>query len=104
MLNEILRVLRIANDLKITELSNLSKVSRSYITEIEKGYKTPSISKLESLAKVFGISVSQILYFDVIATENNYTYRDILLMILEYYVENNHVFNNEKQNKRALVK
>lgn len=101
MLNEILRVLRIANDLKINELSNLSNVSCSYITEIEKGYKKPSLKILESLANVFGMSVTQILYFDIIATENNYTYPDILLMILEYYVENKHVINDEKQ--RALI-
>lgn len=103
MLNEILRVLRIANDLKITELSELSNVSCSYITEIEKGYRTPSLKKLESLAKVFKISVLQILYFEVLATENGYTYPDILLMILEYYVEKKHVFNNKTSKKRALI-
>lgn len=103
MLNEILRVLRIANNLKITELSEISNISCSYITEIEKGYKIPSLKKLESLSKSFNISVLQILYFEVLATINEYTYQDILMMILEYYVENKHVFNKKNEPKRALV-
>ena len=103
MLNAILRVLRIANDLKISELSNLSNISCSYITEIEKGYKTPSLKKLEELAQVFHVPVLQILYFEMLAIENEYTYPDVLLMILEYYVEKKHVLNNKVSKKRELI-
>lgn len=39
---EILRLLRISYDLSITTLSEKTKISKSYITEIEKGIKTPS--------------------------------------------------------------
>lgn len=36
-IGEILRVLRIAYDLSITQLSKKTKISKSYITEVEKG-------------------------------------------------------------------
>ena len=39
---EILRLLRISYDPSITILSEKTKISKSYITEIEKGIKTPS--------------------------------------------------------------
>lgn len=36
-IGEILRVLRIAYDLSITDLSEKIRISKSYITEVEKG-------------------------------------------------------------------
>ena len=36
MLVEVLRIARIANDMTITDVSNKTGVSKSYITEIEK--------------------------------------------------------------------
>ena len=38
-IGEILRLLRISYDLSISELSKRTNVSKSYITEIEKGEK-----------------------------------------------------------------
>lgn len=38
-IGEVLRLLRIANDLSISELSKKTSISKSYITEIEKGKK-----------------------------------------------------------------
>lgn len=40
-IGEVLRLLRIANDLSITALSERTGISKSYITEIEKGKKNP---------------------------------------------------------------
>ena len=41
-IGEVLRLLRISYDLSISELSQKTKISKSYITEIEKGEKNPS--------------------------------------------------------------
>ena len=46
-IGEILRVLRIAYDLSITDLSEKIRISKSYITEVEKGKKNPSYKILE---------------------------------------------------------
>ena len=40
-IGEVLRLLRISYDLSISELSQKTKISKSYITEIEKGEKNP---------------------------------------------------------------
>lgn len=50
---EILRLLRISYDLSITTLSEKTKISKSYITEIEKGIKTPS----EKIIKNYGVGL-----------------------------------------------
>ena len=42
-IGEILRLLRISCDLSISELSQKTKISKSYITEIEKGEKNHQI-------------------------------------------------------------
>ena len=53
MIGEVVRVTRRAkNDMTINDLSKKSQVSKSYITEIEKGKKTPSNDILDLFGKV----------------------------------------------------
>lgn len=63
MLNEALRLIRTFHDLKQFELANRLGVSRSYLSEIEKGAKTPSLELLDKYAAEFGIPRSSILFF-----------------------------------------
>lgn len=63
MLGEALRLIRVFHDCKARELAAALGLSASYISEIEKGDKTPSIDTLKKYADYFGTSVSAIMFF-----------------------------------------
>ncbi len=63
MLSETLRLLRVFHDLKQIELAERLEVSKSYLSEIESGNRTPSIEILQRYADVFKIPLSSILFF-----------------------------------------
>jgi transcriptional regulator with XRE-family HTH domain len=63
MLAEALRLIRVFHDLKQNELADRLDMSASFISEIEKGHKTPSIDIIEKYAKEFKIPASSILFF-----------------------------------------
>lgn len=63
MLGEALRLIRVFNDLKQTEMADRISMSRSYLSEIEKGQKTPTLEVLEKYSKEFSIPVSSIMFF-----------------------------------------
>ena len=83
MLNQVLRLLRISQDWTIKELSTKIGVASSYISEIEKGVKKPSVDILEKYSKAMGIKTSTIMYFVEMGNENNYGYQKLLLKMLE---------------------
>lgn len=63
MLSEALRLLRVFHDLKQTELAEKLDISKSYVSEIEKGNRTPSLDMIERYAQAFKVPVSSILFF-----------------------------------------
>lgn len=63
MLYEALRLLRVFHDLKQNELAERLKVSKSYISEIEKGNRTPSLDLIDRYAQVFKVPASSIMFF-----------------------------------------
>lgn len=63
MLSEALRLLRVFHDLKQNELAERLELSKSYISEIEKGNRTPSLEVVEKYANEFNIPVSSIMFF-----------------------------------------
>ena len=63
MLNEALRLIRVFHDLKQTEAADKLGISKSYLSEIEKGPKEPSLEVLRKYEEAFGIPVSSILFF-----------------------------------------
>ena len=72
MLSEALRLLRVFHDLKRYELARRLELSPSYISELEKGNRTPSLDVIEKYAKEFNIPVSSILFFsENISQANN---------------------------------
>jgi len=62
VLNEALRLLRVYHDLSQTELAQKLGVSKSWISEIENGLKSPTLSLLESYAEVFEMPLSSIMF------------------------------------------
>jgi transcriptional regulator with XRE-family HTH domain len=63
MLGEALRLIRVYHDLKQKQAAERLGVSTSYISEIEKGTKTPTLETIERYAKAFDMPVSSIMFF-----------------------------------------
>lgn len=71
-LSEALRLIRVFHDLKQVELAARLNVSRSHLSEIEKGVKTPSLELIGKYSLEFNIPSSSILFFseEIDAAEN----------------------------------
>lgn len=63
MINEALRLMRVFHDLKQVELAERLGVSKSYISEIEKGTKTPSLDLINRYSLEFKLPPSSIMFF-----------------------------------------
>lgn len=61
MINEQIKHLRKSNNLTQEELAEKLNVSRQAITKWESGLGTPDISNLEAIAKLFGVSIDELL-------------------------------------------
>lgn len=101
MLNTVLKITRIVNDMTIKSVSENSGVSYSCISELEAGKKSPTITTLKSICKVYNISLSQLLLFEELSEEKQLNYQEILKMILEYYIYEK---NNQNSNTQILAK
>lgn len=62
-MHEALRLIRVFHDLKQNELADKLGISKSYLSEIEKGTKTPSLDIIEKYAKEFRVTPSSIMFF-----------------------------------------
>lgn len=63
MLSEALRLIRVFHDLKQFELAEKLGVSKSHVSEVENGNRTPSIDLINKYAEAFSIPASSILFF-----------------------------------------
>ncbi len=63
MIGEALRLIRVFHDLKQFEVAERLGVSRSHISQIEKGDKEPSLELIGKYSEEFGIAPSEILFF-----------------------------------------
>ena len=63
MLSEALRLIRVFHDLKQVEAAEKLGISKSHLSEIERGMKTPSLEVIERYSKQFGIPMSSIMFF-----------------------------------------
>ena len=63
MLGQALRLIRTFHDLKQGETAEKLGISKSYLSEIEGGSKTPTLQLVETYASVFEIPASSILFF-----------------------------------------
>ena len=63
MLNEALRLIRVYHDMKQNEAAAKLGISTSYLSEIEKGHKEPTLDMLRKYEAAFQIPMSSILFF-----------------------------------------
>jgi transcriptional regulator with XRE-family HTH domain len=70
MLNEALRLIRIFHDMKSADLASELGISKSYLSEIERGKKQPSVKLINKYSEVFEVKPSAIMFFSE-EIENN---------------------------------
>jgi transcriptional regulator with XRE-family HTH domain len=58
---EVLRKVRTDKGLSQEELADLAGLHRTYISQIERGLKSPSLRSLEKIANGLGITLSELL-------------------------------------------
>jgi transcriptional regulator with XRE-family HTH domain len=63
MLHEALRLIRVYHDIKQNEAATKLGISKSYLSEIERGHKEPSLELIRKYELVFQIPASSILFF-----------------------------------------
>lgn len=63
MLGEALRLIRVYHDLKQKQVAERLAISTSYLSEIEKGHKTPTLDLIQRYSDAFGLPVSSIMFF-----------------------------------------
>lgn len=63
MINDALKTLRKFHKLKQYEVAEMLSLSKSHVSEIENGNKTPSLEVLEKYAQEFKIPLSSLLFF-----------------------------------------
>lgn len=79
----ILRLFRIARDMSVKELAEKMEVSSSYICDIERGIRNPSLETYKKFSKAFRVPLSTLMFFDEEQTEYGYNYRRLLISILQ---------------------
>ena len=92
MIGEVLRVVRIANDMHIKDVSEKSNISISYLTDLEKNNKkNPSMKTLKNICLVNNLNVSDIFELDeyhesIIGLKDQLKiYQLLLIKVLELY-------------------
>jgi len=63
MIGEALRLIRVYNDLKQNEMADRIGVSKSYLSEIENGQKSPTLEIIQKYSQEFSLPVSSIMFF-----------------------------------------
>lgn len=63
MLGEALRLIRVYHDLKQNQAAEQLQISTSYLSEIERGLKTPTLDIIQRYSTVFDMPVSSIMFF-----------------------------------------
>lgn len=68
-----LRELRLARGLTLDRLAGQSGLTRGYLSLVERGLKTPSISALLRLAEALGVNIAQLFDPDAAPAPSSYT-------------------------------
>lgn len=63
MQNEALRLIRVFHDLNQSELAERLSISKSYLSELESGKKTPTLELLQKYADSFSMPLSSLMFF-----------------------------------------
>ncbi len=73
MINDALRLVREFHHINQSQLAKKLGISRSYLSEIESGKKTPNFELLEKYASIFDIAPSSLLLFSENLENDNFS-------------------------------
>lgn len=79
----VLKYIRIANEIKLRELSKQFDISPTYLCQIESGERRATEDLLEKYCKFFNLSMDILNYFNT-ETQKGLHKQQILLMILKF--------------------
>lgn len=99
MLGDILRLIRIANDIKVKDAAISMDISSAYVSEVENNNKQVSFTILKKFSKLYDIPLSKIFLFEELQKDENLNNQQVLKIILEYYLfekENNTQLSKQK--------
>ena len=71
MLSKALRLMRVFHDLSQKDLAEKLGMSKSYLSEIESGKKTPTLDLLSRYSEIFDMPLSSIMFFSENLDNNN---------------------------------
>jgi transcriptional regulator with XRE-family HTH domain len=63
MQGEALRLVRVFHDMNQTKLAERLGISKSYLSELESGKKSPTLELLQKYAETFSMPLSSLLFF-----------------------------------------
>lgn len=63
MQHEVLRLVRVFHDMNQTTLAERLCISKSYLSELESGKKSPTLELLQKYADTFNMPLSSLLFF-----------------------------------------
>ena len=86
---DILRMLRLINDLYLADVAKGVGVSPSHLTRIEKGEKNASQPLLEKMCDIYNVTTDKVVEFMQVSQQQGFNRYETLRMILEYYVLEN---------------
>ena len=109
MIGEVLRVVRIANDMSIKDVSKKSNISVGYLTDLEKNKKiNPSIYTLEKICSAHNLNVSDLFeldeYHESISglKDQLKIYQFLLIGVLELYEQKEKLV--KENNRKGKIK
>lgn len=82
-LNEVLRLLRIAQDLPTRDVADKMGVRTSYITDVERGDRSPSIDTLDRYCLALGVTTDVLFRLRNEQIKENLPYRRLLMKIMK---------------------
>lgn len=106
MINRALKTIRLYHSIKQSELADVFNISKSYLSEIESGKKTPNLELLDKYSSKFEIPVSSLIFLSEeirspskksVAENFRLVFIDKVLKIMEWSIDRNE--GKEAKNK-----